>query len=329
MAKTQGLHLPDAQDLNVRDVRPRQVLQSCNHLLDDHAALTRFYEDNGYVLLRQVLNRESVIEARDAMLAVAARHGLVEPGDAEAKWTGKPFAGGMEESPEFNGISLRLVEHPDNLKVLAKVLGEKPCMVPNVQYRTYPPHGPVTIVHQDGFYSPGIQDYKPVWIPLVPCPKEVGGLMVAVGQNKRGYFHNLAKPTPFPVPVGVIPEDSWATTDYEPGDVLLVHPYSPHASMPNTSDRLRITFDTRVQSAARPSAVAATVVAVTPNSITLDAEVIGRRTLRVDHDTYLRPIDPGIREPFERFAEVTKPGMRLVAVMDNDYLVMLRKATAL
>jgi hypothetical protein len=261
------------------------------------------------------------------MLAIAARHGLVEPGDKDGKWTGKPFKGGLEESPEFSGISRRLVERPDNLKVLERVLGEKACMVPIVQYRTYPPEGPVTIVHQDGFYSPGIQDYKPVWIPLVACKKEMGGLMLAVGQNKRGYFHNLAKPTPFPVPVGAIPEDSWATTDYEPGDVLLVHPCTPHASMPNTSNRLRISFDTRVQSAARPSAVAATVLAVTPNTITVNGDIIGERTLKVDRETYLRPVDPGIREPFEKFAEVTRPGMRLVVVMDGDRAVMLRRAS--
>jgi ectoine hydroxylase-related dioxygenase (phytanoyl-CoA dioxygenase family) len=327
MAQIQALNLPDAVDLNVLDVHPTRELESCNHLLDDHDALLRFYDDNGYVLLRQVLNPESVTRARDDMLAVAARHGLVQPGDKEGKWTGKPFKGGLEESPEFSGISRRLIEHPDNLKVLERVLGEKACMVPNVQYRTYPPEGPVTIVHQDGFYSPGIQDYKPVWVPLVACRKELGGLMLAVGQNRRGYFHNVAKPTPFPVPVGVIPEDSWATTDYEPGDVLLVHPCTPHASMPNTSNRLRISFDTRVQSAAHPSAVAATVLAVTPNSITVNGDIIGERTFKVDRDTYLRPVDPGVREPFEKFAEVTKPGMRLVVVMDGDRAVMLRRAS--
>ena len=136
----------------------------------------------------------------------------------------------------------------------------------------------------------------------------------------------LAKQSPFPVPDGVIDEDSWATTDYQPGDVLLVHPHSPHASRPNLSDRLRISFDTRVQSAARPSAVAATITAVGPGSVTVDADVVGTRTLRVDADTFLRPIDPGVREPFERFTEVVRPGMRLVVVMDGDRAVMLRKA---
>jgi hypothetical protein len=88
-------------------------------------ALNRFYEDSGYILLRQVLNPRSIEEARDAMLAVAARHGLVRPGDKLGVWTGKSFAGGMEESAE--GISTRLIADPVNQSVLAKVLGEKPC----------------------------------------------------------------------------------------------------------------------------------------------------------------------------------------------------------
>lgn len=75
------------------------------------------------------------------------------------------------------------------------------------------------MIHQDGFYSPGVQDYN-----------------------------------------------SWATIDYEPGDLLVVHRYTPHG---NRSDRLRISFDTRVQAAARPSTFAATATAVTPRSVTV------------------------------------------------------------
>jgi ectoine hydroxylase-related dioxygenase (phytanoyl-CoA dioxygenase family) len=322
---SEALRLPEARDLHVRDIVPRGELQSCNHLLDDHAALTRFYEDNGYILLRQVLDPGSVARARDEMLAVAARHGLLAPGDETGTWTGAT-ATIPEESPEFSGVSRRLIEHPANLQVMEMVLGEPACAVPIVQYRLYPPNGPITRIHQDGFYSPGIQDYRPVWVALTPCPREMGGLMLAVGQNRRGYFHNLAKPSPFPVPEGVIPDESWSTTDYAPGDVLIVHPYTPHASRPNTSDRLRVTFDTRVQSAQHPSAVAVTVKSATPDSVTVDADAFGERTYGVDADTFIRILDPGVREPFARFAEVTRPGMRLVLVADGDRAVMLRKA---
>jgi len=320
------INRPETEDLSVTDVHPVGELQSCNHLLDDHAALEAFYQENGYILLRGVFDPASVAEARDAMLNVAADLGLVERGDPTGKWNGTPFPGKMEESPVYAGISKKLIEHPTNLAVMEKVLGERAAAVPIVQYRTYPPNGPVTVVHQDGFYSPGIQDYKPVWVTLTPCTRAMGGLAVAVGQNKRGYFHNVGKPSPYPFPRDAVPDDSWATTDYMPGDVLIVHPYTPHCGMPNTSDRLRISFDSRVQSAANPSAVAATVTAVTPNSITVDAEGLGTRTFIVDEDTFIRVVHPGVREKFEGFADYTKPGMRLVVVRDGDRAVMLRAA---
>lgn len=323
---TDVINRPDAEDLSAADVNPAGELQSCNHLLEDHAALEKFYEDNGYILLRGVFDMESVAEARDEMLAVAAKLGLIEPGDLTARWTGKPLPANMEESELYQGIARKLIEHPANLAVMEKVLGEPACAVPIVQYRTYPPNGPVTVVHQDGFYSPGIQDYKPVWVTLTPCTRDMGGLAIAVGQNKRGYFHNVGKPSPYPFPRDAVPDDSWATTDYMPGDVLIVHPHTPHCGMPNTSDRLRITFDSRVQSASNPSAIAATVKAVTPDSITVDAEGLGERTFRVDADTFIRVLHPGVREKFEGFADYTKPGMRLVVVRDGDRAVMLRKA---
>jgi ectoine hydroxylase-related dioxygenase (phytanoyl-CoA dioxygenase family) len=322
-----ALNLPDAADLEVLSVHPERELENCNRLLDDPAGLQKFYQEHGYLLGRGVLNPQSVAEARDAMLAVAARQGLIRQGDQNAVWTGRKSAGGTEESAEFRGVSKRLFAYADNLQVLERLLGEKACWVPNVQHRIYPPGGSITPVHQDGFYSPGIFNYRPVWVPLTPCPRAVGGLMIAVGQNQRGYLHNLAKPTPFPIPEGVIPPDSWATTDYQAGDLLIIHPCAPHASMPNRSDRLRVTLDTRVQSSANPTAFAATVLAVNPDSIRVDAEGMGERTFRVDAETCVRVVNPGISEPYARFTQITHPGMRLVVVRDGDHALMLRRAS--
>ena len=320
------INRPDAEDLDTREVVAKGELQSCNHLLDDPEALNRFYEDNGYILLRGVFDPASVARARDEMLAVAAQMGLVEPGDPTGRWTGKPLPGSMEESPLYAGIAKRLIEDPANLEVMEKILGEPACSVPIVQYRTYPPHSKLGTVHQDGFYSPGIQDYRPVWITLTPCTRDMGGLAIAVGQNKRGYFHNVGKPNPFPIPRDAIPGDSWATTDYMPGDVLVVHPSTPHCGLANTSDRLRISFDSRVQSAANPSAIAATVTGFTADSVTVNAERIGEITLKVDEDSYLRPVNPGVREKLADFTGYMKRGMRLTVVRDGDRAVMLRKA---
>lgn len=318
---------PDATNLDTLSINPTRQFEVCNGMLDDHAALEAFYEKNGYLFFRAVLDPASVTEARDAMLAIASdEFGLVEKGDVTGKWTGKDYPSGSEEEPCFAGISKQLMSYPQNQEVIGKILGDTPSMVPIVQYRLYPPNGPVTMVHQDGFYSPGIHDYKPLWIPLTPCPREVGGLTIAVGQNHKGYFHNVAKDAPFPIPDDLIDPESWATIDFEPGDLLVVHPFSPHAGLPNTSDRLRITFDTRVQSASNPTTFEAVVDAVTPDSITLTSpdENVGTVTLSVDEETFLRPRNPGKREKFEEFTQVTEPGMHLCVVREGNRAAMLR-----
>ncbi len=325
------VNLPDARDLDVRDITPTKEFEDCTSLLDDHDALNAFYDENGYLFFRNALSPRSVVQARDEMLAIAADHyGITEKGDTLGRWNGNPLKDFCEDGEEFSGISRRLIEDPSNQDFLAKVLGEPAAMVPLVQYRLYPPNGPVTPVHQDGFYSPGIEGYRPVWTALVDCPREVGGLMVAVRQHKRGFYHNLGKPTPFFIPEGMIDPDSWATTDYRAGDVLVVHPYSPHAGTPNTSDRLRVSLDTRVQSARAPKAFAARVVSVTPNSLTVEADTanVGTVTLKVDEQTFIRVRNPGIREDFSRFVEYTLPGMRLLVVREGDRAEMLRCPTA-
>jgi hypothetical protein len=322
----QALHMPDAVDSDVLAVKPQRELESCNHLLDDHEALMRFHDEEGYILLRNVLDPDSVEEARKSMFAVMERHGLIEPGATIPVWTGTPCPSGMEESEEFSGVARKLIEHPANTKLMEKILGEPARIIPIVQYRTYPPGGSITGIHQDGFYSPGIKNYKPVWTPLANCEREVGGLMVAVRQCNRGFFHNTAKSPPH-IPAGVIPDDSWATTDYFPGDVLIINPYTPHASQPNISNRCRVTIDTRVQSAADPRVLSAEILAADENSIHVRDASGTERTFSVDDNSFIRIQHPGIREDRNEYAKQQLVGRKIVVVFDGDHAETLRRAS--
>ena len=209
---------------------------------------------------------------------------------------------------------------------MEQILGEPAKMIPIVQYRTYPPGGSITGPHQDGFYSPGIKNYKPVWLPITACEREVGGLAVAVGQCNHGFVHNLAEP-PFNIPEGVIPEDSWATTDFFPGDVLVLNPFAPHASMPNTSNRCRVTIDTRVESSAHPRVLLADVLEVAPETIRVRSEHGEERTFRVDKDTFIRIDHPGVRQSVDDYVARTAIGQRIVVIFDGDHAETLRRAS--
>ena len=79
-----------------------------------------------------------------------------------------------------------------------------------------------------------------------------------------------------------------------------------------------------------PKAFSGVVKAVTPTSLTVQADdsPVGEVTVSVGPDTFIRVLDPGVREDFARFTEYTKPGMRLVVVRDDqNHAQMLRCPT--
>jgi hypothetical protein len=319
---------PDAIDISAADLKPSTELIDSTGWLDDSEALKARYFEHGYLLLRGVLDRPSVNRALKRMMAVMARHGYVKEGAEEPLWTGKPLAGRWEESPEFSGISRELIEHPHNLAVLGKILGEPATPVPMVNYRCYPPFTPLSMVHQDGQYSPGIEGYRPVWIPLVDIDETMGGLVLAPGQHKRGRLHNLAKPPLFPIPADAVPADGWATTTYHAGDVLVVHPWTPHVGTANTSRRIRFSIDTRVQSAANPRVVLGDVEAVTETSFTLRKLDGSVHRYNVDEESYLRTGDnPGVRFSLADFPANTKLGLRVVAAIEDGKAMFVRRAS--
>lgn len=319
--------LADAIDIDAATIRPRLELKDSNHALGNPDLMNRMYEDQGYLLLRQVLDHGAVRRALKRMMAVMARHGVVEADAEEPVWTGKPGPGGMEESKEFSGICRELVEDPANLAFFERLLGERPASVPIVQYRSYAPHTPLATVHQDGFFSPGIQGFRPVWIPLTRITPDMGSLMLVPGGHRQGLLHNLAKPPTFPIPDHLVPAEGWATTTFEPGDVLVIHPHIPHVGGANTSNRVRFSIDTRIQSAAHPCVLLGDVVGTTPDSVTIRTET-GDRTLKVSDRTYVRTGENrGARVTLDRFQAETPEGLRVVAALEGDEATMLRRAS--
>jgi hypothetical protein len=319
--------MKDAVDIDSTTLRPTRELRDSNFVLDGSARLNQLYEEQGYLLFRGVLDRSSVDKALRRMMAVMMKYGVIAKDATEPLWTGVPAPPSMEESPEFKGICKELVEHPANLPVFEKILGEPACSVPIVQYRSYTPNSPPGPVHQDGFYSPGIHGYRPVWMPLMKIGPDVGSLMLAPGLHKNGLIHNLAKPPVFPIPADKIPADSWATTTFYPGDVLVIHPHTPHFGLANRSDRLRFSIDTRVQSAANPCVLLGDVIATTPRSATLRTQQ-GDRTIGINERTYIRTGENrGARIPLEDFEKNTPAGLRVVAAIEGDEATVIRRAS--
>jgi hypothetical protein len=97
-------------------------------------------------------------------------------------------------------------------------------------------------VHYD-YAVGGGQDMLASWLPLMEIPVRLGGLAVLSG----GHHWPPVPPRPL-----AGSEPGWATTSYQPGDVLIFHCLTPHAALPNTGQVLRISGDFRWQAPDRP-----------------------------------------------------------------------------
>lgn len=321
------VHIADALDLDPASIRPVHGLRDSKPDIDDLATLNHRYENEGYLYFRRLIDSDVVRRARVRMVAALEREGLARNDGDQVVWTGGDRPTLPEISPAYAGIVDEIVTDARVMPLLEKILGEPARTVPMVQYRAYKPHNKLGGVHQDGFYTPGIQGFRPLWIALVDMEKAMGGLVLAPGHTKEGFFHNLAKQPRSPIPTGVIPEDDWARAEYRAGDVVVLHPYTPHVGLPNTSGHLRLSIDTRVQSASNPSTVVGHVVDVDLNTITLRFSKGEERQLQLDDSSFIRTGDnPSIRMSRQELVNEMQPGTQLLAAIEENHVLMLRRA---
>lgn len=318
------VYLPSAEDLDTLSIRPTLELHNSTSDIDDFEVLNERYEREGYLFFRGLVDTEAVLRARRRMVAVLQEHGLAEPDGESVRWVGGDAKPLPENSPAWSGIYKELSEDSSFKRAFDKILGEPAVMVPMTIYRAYPPSMPPAGAHQDGFFSPGIHGYRSFWIPLVAMNSSIGGLALAPRMNNRGYLHNTAKRPRSPIPAGIIPEDNWASIDYEVGDLLVIHHLTPHVGLPNRSDEMRVSIDLRVQSAARPNTVMGHVVDFDLGSVTLrDADGVDLR-LTLDNDTFIRIVNIVEKMSPAEFVDAAEMGMHLMATRDGDKALMLR-----
>jgi hypothetical protein len=222
-------------------------------LISDPAGLRRRLADDGYLFFRGLLPAGEVRAAGLTVLTRLRSGGWVDDRDIPSiqphavnsiDALADPAYRAAVTSAEFNRVpylpALRAVvrgvlgaaafSYP--VKVLRAVYPERPQARPRGRY-----------IHYDYGVS-GVQDMLTSWVPLMDIPVRIGGLAVQPGGH-------LGPPRP-PRPLSRS-EPGWATTSYEPGDVILFHCLTPHAALPNTGSALRISGDFRWQRPDQPA----------------------------------------------------------------------------
>ena len=311
--------------IDMAAIRPTGRLIDSSHQLDNRDHLNRRYEEDGYLFFRGVVSTDAAETARLKMAQILVDQGLIESTSIDAKWIGGDKPGLPEESPLFAGICRALVEDPGVTRQMERLLGEPVSMVPNVLYRAYRPNNKTGPIHQDGVFNPGAEGYKSLWIALCDIDAQMGGLVLAPGYHRSGSLHDKRTST---IGDGIIAEDAWCSENYRQGDVVVIHGFTPHGGLPNRSERIRYSVDTRVQSAANPTVLEGELTRVDLSAITLKCDDGRLIALTLGEDTLLRFGVNGTPLTRREFLVSGLEGRRIMATRDGEVARMLRHASS-
>ena len=98
--------------------------------------------------------------------------------------------------------------------------------------------------HQDCSYNRHLSDFLTAWIPLVEIDQACGGVRIHSDTANLGEWITDNQRN---VWLAAIPDLGYPKVDFhmQPGDLLVFHMRTIHESLPNTSDRVRLSLDYR------------------------------------------------------------------------------------
>jgi len=256
------LDYPSPQFTELRDSSP---------LLSDMPAMHQQFDEDGYLLLRGLIDRQRVLDARQAILHYMAEHEGLEKDS-------RPLDGVMGQYGKSVGMLGRkaitqadpvksVLEAPELFDFFTRFYNQ-PVLTFNYKWLRAVGHEEFTGAHCDVVYmGRGTLNLMTCWIPLADIPVEQGTLAICVGSHRLEGFarlrqtygrmdvdrdgmegHFTCDPTEITRKFG----GQWATTNFRAGDVLTFGMYTMHMSTTNTTDRWRISCDVRFQPSADP-----------------------------------------------------------------------------
>ena len=237
-------------------------------LLDRPAELRDRFDEDGYVLLRSVLDRERVLDLRARYFAAfdpvllapgtAPQDGVfsgTRPADLPDYGTAGHPAYELVRSVEFDAFT----SDPALRNVAEALLDGDVELLPRRIVRHFDQlSGKASRAHVDYDYMDhGSDRVVTAWIPIGDCPVECGGLVYLEGSHAvpRDQLDELRQYTDRPDDARPISNDlertaqalggRWLWADYRAGDVALHSPHTVHASLDDRSDVMRLSADVR------------------------------------------------------------------------------------
>ena len=243
-------------------------LGESNDILDSVDALRQRFEEDGYLLIRKMQPANLVKIARQHLINQLSIQGQIDTGfpllNGVAKTSQRGgFFGGHKEMTRDEKF-LDLVESSQIMNFFDQFFGTTALTYDYKWLRVVPPKG-FTGAHYDIVYmGRGTDNVLTCWTPIGDIPIELGPLAILVGSHR----FDIIKETYGQMDVdrdhvtGSFSNDpfelidkyggQWQTTDFQVGDVLIFGMFTMHASLDNTTNRFRLTADTRYQPANEP-----------------------------------------------------------------------------
>jgi ectoine hydroxylase-related dioxygenase (phytanoyl-CoA dioxygenase family) len=246
-------------------------LRDSSGLLADVPALQARMAEDGYLLLRGLIDRDTVLQARRTVF----EHMEVQ----EALTPGTPVLEGVMPA---GGRSVRMMgrkgiaHHPDVLAVLENealfaffnsYFGE-PALTYNYKWLRGVGNEEYTGAHFDFVYmGRGSANLHTTWIPFGDVPVHQGTLAMCVGSHRLDSFARIRETygrmdvdldliegwfTRDPMEIVEKFGGQWKSSEFYAGDVILFGMHTMHASTTNLTNRFRLSCDIRFQPASEP-----------------------------------------------------------------------------
>jgi len=232
-------------------------------LLSDSDALAARVQRDGYLFVKGLLPRETVVDLRRQFLEIAAEADWLKPDRAVTDAIAEPSVACADPEAAYVAVLKRLYRlealhalkhHPAIVRLFERVFGEPVLVHPMVIPRNIFPErlDLTTPPHQDFVHIQGTPDCYAVWIPLSDCPVEMGGLQIAEGSHTQGVHDFRVSSGAGAMEVADPLNGQWVGGDFAAGDVVIFHSMAVHRGAPNLTDRLRQSVDARYQRASEP-----------------------------------------------------------------------------
>jgi hypothetical protein len=244
------------------------LLRDANELLEQPSALKARIEEDGYLLIRGLHDREKVKATRRFLLEKLDENEQIDrsyPLDDAIPAEGKRgmFWGGnktVTHQPAF----LNLVESPEIMNFCEHYY-DAPVMTYDYKWLRVVGPGNFSGAHYDIVYmGRGTKNLLTVWTPLSDISFDMAPLLVLVGSHrfevlKETYGkmdvdrdHVTGSFSYDPIELVDRYGGQWQTSEFKMGDVVILGMYTMHASLDNISNRFRLSTDTRYQRADEP-----------------------------------------------------------------------------